>query len=32
MTDSQRYLRYMKFDFIEQLAESCETTQPEVEG
>jgi hypothetical protein len=31
LTDSQPYWRYMKYDFIDQLAESCETSQPEVD-
>lgn len=30
LANSQPYWRYMKYDFIDQLAESCETTQPEV--
>jgi hypothetical protein len=31
LADSQPYWQYMKYDFIDQLAESCETSQPEVD-
>ena len=28
LTDTQAYWRYMKYEFIEELAESCESSQP----